>query len=152
MWTLAFSCYAKPRYDLVSIGKQWFSRNSINNQRYISKMACELLMQCHLVFGFLKCALPEDTIDVNLKDHSLKGIHTYIKCKWPNVALENWGPALPIITEEDDGIHEASANYNHSICQQTSPTWYQNLKLQWRNSTWYHLPDLSGVSFPNLEE
>ena len=30
-------------------------------------MACELLMQCDLIFGFLKCALPEDTIDVDLK-------------------------------------------------------------------------------------
>ena len=28
---------------------------------------------------FLKCALPEDTIDVDLKVHTLKGIHMFRK-------------------------------------------------------------------------
>ena len=32
-------------------------------------------MQCDFVYGFLKCALPEGTIDVNLQVHTLKGIH-----------------------------------------------------------------------------
>ena len=36
--------------------------------------------------------------------------------------LGNWGPALPIIKEENDVIHEALASYNNSICQQTSQT------------------------------
>ena len=42
-------------------------------------MACELSIQCDLVYGFLKCALPEDTIDVDLKVHTLKEIHTFKK-------------------------------------------------------------------------
>ena len=33
----------------------------------LPEMACELLMQCDLVFGILECTLPEDTIDVDLK-------------------------------------------------------------------------------------
>ena len=37
-------------------------------------MACNLSMQCDLIFGFLKCALPED-----LKVHNLKRIHTFRK-------------------------------------------------------------------------
>ena len=42
-------------------------------------MACELAMQCELVYGFLKCALPEDRIDMYLKVHTLKGIQTFKK-------------------------------------------------------------------------
>ena len=45
------------------------------------EMACELSMQHDLVFGILKCTLPEDTIDVDLKVHTLWGIHTYGKDK-----------------------------------------------------------------------
>ena len=40
-------------------------------------MACKLLMQCNLVFGILNCKLPEDTIDVVLKVHTLRRIHTF---------------------------------------------------------------------------
>ena len=35
-------------------------------------------MQCGLIYGFLKCALPEDTIDLDLKVCNLKG-HSYIQ-------------------------------------------------------------------------
>ena len=40
-------------------------------------MTCELAMQCNLIFGILKCALQEDTINVDLKVHALRGIHTF---------------------------------------------------------------------------
>ena len=33
-------------------------------------------MQCDLIFGILKCHLHEDTLDVDLKVHILRGIHT----------------------------------------------------------------------------
>ena len=36
-------------------------------------------MQCDLTYGFLKCAIPEDAVDVDLKVHTLKGIHTFRK-------------------------------------------------------------------------
>ena len=42
-------------------------------------MACELAVQCNLMHSYLKCGLPEDTIDVDLKIHTLKGIHTFKK-------------------------------------------------------------------------
>ena len=45
----------------------------------LPEMACDLLTQCDLIFGILKCALPEDTIDVDLKVCTLWGIHTYRK-------------------------------------------------------------------------
>ena len=42
-------------------------------------MACKLLMQCDLILGILKFTLPEDTIDLDLKIHTLRGIHTFKK-------------------------------------------------------------------------
>ena len=42
-------------------------------------MACKLAIQCDLIFRFLKCALPEDTINVDLKGHTLKRTHTFKK-------------------------------------------------------------------------
>ena len=42
-------------------------------------MACKLSTQCDLILWILKCALPEDTIDVDLKFHTLRGIHTFRK-------------------------------------------------------------------------
>ena len=52
-------------------------------------MACELSMQCDLVYRFLKSALPEDIIDVDLKVHTFKE-STHLKRitspKHPNVS------------------------------------------------------------------
>ena len=45
----------------------------------LPEMACEVLTQCNLIFGILRCTLPQDTIDVDLKVCSLQGIHTYKK-------------------------------------------------------------------------
>ena len=42
-------------------------------------MACEMSTECDLIFGILKCTLPEDTIDMDLKVHTLWGIPTYRK-------------------------------------------------------------------------
>ena len=36
-------------------------------------------MQCYLIFGFLKCAIPEDRMNVSLKVCIVKGIHTFKK-------------------------------------------------------------------------
>ena len=42
-------------------------------------MACELSANYDFIFGILSCNLPEDTIDVDLKVHTLWGIHPYKK-------------------------------------------------------------------------
>ena len=39
----------------------------------------KLSMQCDLIFGILKCTLPKDKIDVDLKVCTLRGIHTFRK-------------------------------------------------------------------------
>ena len=45
----------------------------------LPERACKLSTQCDLIFGILRCTLPEDTIDVDQKVCTLYGIHTYKK-------------------------------------------------------------------------
>ena len=55
-------------------------------------MACELSTQCDLVYGFLKCALPDVTIDVALKVPTLKEFHTFRKdYKLQKTKSSPWG-------------------------------------------------------------
>ena len=42
-------------------------------------MACNLEANCNFLHGFFSCTLPEDTIDVDITLHNLKGIHTFRK-------------------------------------------------------------------------
>ena len=61
----------------------------------LPEMACELLMQCDLIIGILKCTLHGDTIDVDLKVHTLQGIHTYRKDRSMQVMkCSPWGPEV----------------------------------------------------------
>ena len=46
-------------------------------------MDCELAMQCSLIYGVLKFALPEDMITVDLNIHMAKGIHTFKRTTRP---------------------------------------------------------------------
>ena len=54
-------------------------------------MACKLSMQCDLIFGILKCTLPEDTIDVDLNVCTLRGIHTFGKDRTQIIKCRPWG-------------------------------------------------------------
>ena len=55
-------------------------------------MACELATNCDLISGILTSSLPEDTIDVDLKVHTLWGIHTYKKDRGTQVVkCSSWG-------------------------------------------------------------
>ena len=42
-------------------------------------MACDLKPTCDFIFGFLKCTLPQDIIDVELTVRKVKEIHTFRK-------------------------------------------------------------------------
>ena len=80
MGTLALSYNVKARDDMVSISNKRFFRSSIIISSYTSRiMTCDHAIQCVMVYGFLKCGLPEDTIDVDLQFYMLKGIHMFKK-------------------------------------------------------------------------
>ena len=42
-------------------------------------MVCDLVPQCNFLYGFFKCELPEDTIDVEITVQTPKGIDTLRK-------------------------------------------------------------------------
>ena len=55
-------------------------------------MACKLSMQCDLIFGIIKCTIPEDTVDVDLKVCTLRATHTYRKDRsTQNIKYSPWG-------------------------------------------------------------
>ena len=43
----------------------------------LTEMASKITPNCNVILGVLKCNLPKDTIDVDLKICTLQGIHTY---------------------------------------------------------------------------
>ena len=40
-------------------------------------MASQITLMCDFVFRFLRCHLPEDIIDIDLKIHMIQGVYTY---------------------------------------------------------------------------
>ena len=42
-------------------------------------MACDLAPQCHILYRFFQCQLPEDTIDIEIMVRTMKGIYTFKK-------------------------------------------------------------------------
>ena len=89
-------------------------------------MACELLMQCDLISGFLKCALPKDTIDVDLKVQTLKGIHTFREdYKMQMTKCSPWRTIVQPYPSLKKKMMEFMRHWQiitPPICQQTSPT------------------------------
>ena len=58
-------------------------------------MASEITPTCNLIFGYLRCNLPKDTIDIELKVCTLKRIHTYKKDRDSQVNKYNpWGSEI----------------------------------------------------------
>ena len=43
------------------------------------KLAYQFSVNCDVIYGFLKCSLPADTIDVDLEVRTPRRIHTYKK-------------------------------------------------------------------------
>ena len=84
-------------------------------------MACELAANCDLIFGILTCNLPEDTIDVDLKVHTLQVIHMYEKDRSTQVIkCSLWGTEVnpfPPLQKEDDGIPLLQTDHHHPLCQ-----------------------------------
>ena len=67
--------------------KQGISNRRFNNFKlyFQNKMSCEFTIQWDLIYVFLKCSLLENTIDVNLKVHTLRGIHILRKIISPRL-------------------------------------------------------------------
>ena len=56
------------------------------------RMVCDLEPQCNFLYGFFTCNLPEDTIDVEVTVHTLKGIHNFRRdCNTQASMCSPWG-------------------------------------------------------------
>ena len=85
-------------------------------------MACELSTQCDLIFGSLKYTLPEDTIDVDLKVHTLRGIHAYRKDRSTQIIkCSPWGTEVQPYPSLKKKIVEFMRNHHHLLFQQILP-------------------------------
>ena len=74
--------YREPLFFHVMIkqGFTWFilaSNNSLEtvyiNPDILPEMAYDLVLQCNFLYGLFHCDLPEDTIDVEINVHTLRG-------------------------------------------------------------------------------
>ena len=55
-------------------------------------MAYNLMPQCNFVHGYFSCLLPEETINVEVKVKTMKGIHTFRRdC---TTQIISWSPRL----------------------------------------------------------
>ena len=59
-------------------------------------MACELTMQCDLIFEILKCTCLDDTIGVDLKVCTLREIHTFRKDRRTQIKCSPWGTRVQL--------------------------------------------------------
>ena len=58
-------------------------------------MASEITPTCDLVLGYLRCNLLNDTIDIDLKIHTLRGIHTCKKDRSSHInRYSPWGSEI----------------------------------------------------------
>ena len=115
-------------------------------------MAWALTVQCHLVYQFIKCALPGDTIDVDLKVHTLKGIHMFKKDYKSQISkCSPWRAEVqpyPFLKKKMvEFICQREAVPTPVPTGSTIP----NLGRPQRREPWYHLPSKIGANSPNQE-
>ena len=58
-------------------------------------MACILMPQCNFAHGYFRCILPEETIDIEVRVKTVKGIHTLRRdCTTQVTSCKPWSPKL----------------------------------------------------------
>ena len=86
------------------------------------RIACSLKPQCNFLYRFFTCNLPENTIDVEVTVHTLKGIHIFRRdCNTQASMCSPMGyvgKISPIPKEENEGIYGRKAEHSQSICTQ----------------------------------
>ena len=58
-------------------------------------MACILMLQCTFVHGYFRYLLPEETVDIEVKVRTMKGIHTFKRDHTTQIiSYKPWSPRL----------------------------------------------------------
>ena len=56
------------------------------------RMACDLDPQCNFPYGYFTCNFPEDTVDVEVTVHTLKGnTHLQKRSQYPSIYVQSMG-------------------------------------------------------------
>ena len=111
-------------------------------------MACKCSVNCNVIFGILSCNLPEDTIDVDLKVHTLWGIHTYKKKRSTQaIKCSPWGTEVkPFLS-----LQKKMAEFLR--CRQITTTPFANSSLRSRpKATAARRCSLVTLTRPNKEK
>ena len=90
-------------------------------------MACDLDPQCNFLYRDFTCNLPEDTIDMDVTVHTLKGIHTFWKyCNTQTSSCSPWDtwvqPFPSLRTKMKDYIEEHQNIINPFATNREYPT------------------------------
>ena len=117
---LALSHYVKARIHLVYAGFQQSSRDNIKTyQIFFQKMTCDLAPQGNFLYVFFQCALPEETVDMEIMVQTLAGIHNYRKdhtMERSYVHLMGFmTQTLPINEEEDERLYGGETEHYKSV-------------------------------------
>ena len=77
----------------------------------LPEMACNLNPQCNFLYGFLRCNLPEDTIDMEVTVRTLKGINNFRRDHATQSSTWSlWGslvkPFRPLVTNMEAYMEE----------------------------------------------
>ena len=124
----------KQAMTLVYFGFQQPSRNSIRHHRYSSRIVvCSLNPTYHFLFSYISCTLLEDMIDVDITEHTLKGIHTFKDRSTHTSKCSPWGmkvrqfPSLSKMMrdyiEERQATANPFSNRSYSSRPNPSPFW-----------------------------
>ena len=110
-------------------------------------MACELSVYCNLIFGIPSCNLLEDTVDVNLRVHTLWGIHTYKKDRSTQVMkCSPWGTEV----KPSPSLQKKMAEYLR--CRQIIATPFANRSYESRPKVAARRHNLVTLTRPNREK
>ena len=89
-------------------------------------MACILMPQCNFVHGYFRCLLPEETIDVEVKVKTMKGIHTFRRnCTTQIISCKPWVPRLcsyPSLVRRMRTYLELKGQDASQLCPRTNKT------------------------------
>ena len=72
-------------------------------------MACDLAPTCNFLFGYILCTLLDDTVDIDITVHVLKGIHTFRKDQTIQLSKHSpWGMEVkpfPSLRKKDERLY-----------------------------------------------
>ena len=90
-------------------------------------MACILMPQCNFVHRYFRCLLPEETVDIEVKVKTMKGIHTFRRdCTTQIIYCKPWHPRakslsiLVRILQTYVELKDQDANQPHSSSNQAA--------------------------------